>query len=45
MRTTEPPRRCKCDECADRYSILHEFDLFSARNLGGGEKDPMTILH
>lgn len=45
MRATEPPRRCKCDECTDRYRILHEFNLFSARNFGDEEKDPMTILH
>jgi hypothetical protein len=45
MRATELPRRCKCDECADTYSVLHEFDLFSARRFGDEEKDPMTVLH
>lgn len=43
MRATEPPRRCKCDECADTYSVLHEFDLFSARRFGREEKDLMAV--
>ena len=31
MRANESPRRCKCDECRDAYSLLHEFDLFDAK--------------
>jgi hypothetical protein len=45
MRATEPPRRCKCDECAGTYSVLQELDLFSARRLGNEEKDAITVLH
>lgn len=45
MRATEPPRRCKCDECAGTYSVLHEFDLFSARKPDGDEKDEMAVVH
>lgn len=45
MRATEPPRRCKCDECAGTYNLLHEFDLFSAMRFDAEEKDPMTVMH
>ncbi|WP_415283969.1 hypothetical protein [Candidatus Nitrososphaera sp. FF02] len=29
MRATQPPRRCKCDECQDTYVTLQEMDLFA----------------
>ncbi|HZT35318.1 MAG TPA: hypothetical protein VFA15_05335 [Nitrososphaera sp.] len=29
MRANQSPRRCKCDECVDAYSLLQELDLFA----------------
>lgn len=40
MRANESPRRCRCDECRDAYSLLHEFDLFEAK---GGKQNAMIM--
>jgi hypothetical protein len=44
MRATQPPRRCKCDECQDTYSILQELDMFAPAERRTGKKGTMAIV-
>jgi hypothetical protein len=44
MRANESPRRCKCDECRDAYSILCELDLFEpSDDFKGAKKDALVV--
>lgn len=45
MRAIQPPRRCKCDECQDTYSILHELDMFAPADKASGERGAITVMH
>lgn len=45
MRATQSPRRCKCDECQDRYSILQELDLFAPAERRAGKKGTIAMMH
>lgn len=45
MGVTQQPRRCKCDECQDTYSILQELDLFAPVDRRDGKKGAIAVVH
>jgi hypothetical protein len=44
MRATQSPRRCKCDECQDRYGILQELNLFAPAEKAR-KKGTIALMH